>query len=152
PPLGLVLEHSVELALDPLRDAGGVVHEAGDLVEEAVAGLSHGKPRLSSQVCICLSMAAPTRGQSPLTSPSVACEPVLLVARLTTTTMRPFDGRTAAGHAHHPHRLSNHCTETVTVNGNGTYTTPAGFTLPGTGAATGYLPVGRHLQRRQQQQ
>jgi hypothetical protein len=28
-------------------------------------------------------------------------------------------------------------TETVTVNGNGTYTTPTGFTLPGTGTITG---------------
>jgi hypothetical protein len=28
-------------------------------------------------------------------------------------------------------------TETVTVNGNGTYTTPTGFTLPGTGTVTG---------------
>jgi hypothetical protein len=28
-------------------------------------------------------------------------------------------------------------TETVSVNGNGTYTTPTGFTLPGTGAVTG---------------
>ena len=28
-------------------------------------------------------------------------------------------------------------TETVTVNGNGTYTTPTGFTLPTTGTVTG---------------
>ena len=28
-------------------------------------------------------------------------------------------------------------TETVTVNGNGTYTTPTGFTLPATGSVAG---------------
>ena len=32
-------------------------------------------------------------------------------------------------------------TETVTVNANGTYTTPTGFTLPTTGIVTGTLPV-----------
>ena len=43
-------------------------------------------------------------------------------------------------------------TETVTVNGNGIYTTPTGFTLPTTGTVDRHLPVERHLQRRRQQQ
>ena len=42
-------------------------------------------------------------------------------------------------------------TETVAVSGNGTYTTPTGFTLPTTGTVAGHLPVGGHLQRRRQQ-
>ena len=42
-------------------------------------------------------------------------------------------------------------TETVAVNGNGIYVTPAGFTLPGTGSVDRHLRVGRHLQRRRQQ-
>src|SRR6266540_5428316 len=42
PLLGLVLEHGVELALDALGDAGGVIHQAGDFIEEAVGGLGHG--------------------------------------------------------------------------------------------------------------
>ena len=33
-------------------------------------------------------------------------------------------------------------TETVTVTGNGTYTTPAGFTLPSTGTRHRHLPGG----------
>src|SRR5262245_14049297 len=42
PLLRLGLEHGVDLALDPLRDAGSIVHQARDLVEKAVAGLGHG--------------------------------------------------------------------------------------------------------------
>ena len=42
-------------------------------------------------------------------------------------------------------------TETVPVSGNGTYTTPTGYTLPTTGTVTGHLPVGCQLQRRHQQ-
>src|SRR5215471_6945511 len=41
PLLRLRLEHGVDLALDTLRDAGRIVHQAGDLVEETVAGLGH---------------------------------------------------------------------------------------------------------------
>ena len=43
-------------------------------------------------------------------------------------------------------------TESVPVTGNGTYSTPTGYTLPDTGHRHGHLPVGRHLQRRRQQQ
>ena len=43
-------------------------------------------------------------------------------------------------------------TETVTVNGNGTYTTPTGFTLPTTGTVTGTYQWDASLQRRRQQQ
>src|SRR5437660_4078351 len=43
PLLRLRLEHGVDLALDALRDASGIVHQAGDLVEETVAGLGHGQ-------------------------------------------------------------------------------------------------------------
>ena len=39
-------------------------------------------------------------------------------------------------------------TETVTVNGNGTYTTPTGFTLPTTGAVTGTYQWNASLRRR----
>ena len=58
---------------------------------------------------------------------------------------------------HHLHAVQRRAartvdTETVTVSGNGTYTTPTGFTLPTTGTVDGNLPVERHLQRRQQQQ
>src|SRR5262249_54817781 len=42
PLLGLGLEHGIDLALDALRDTGGIVHQAGDLIEETVAGLGHG--------------------------------------------------------------------------------------------------------------
>ena len=43
-------------------------------------------------------------------------------------------------------------TETVTVSGNGTYTTPTGFTLPTTGTVTGTYQWDASLQRRRQQQ
>ena len=43
-------------------------------------------------------------------------------------------------------------TETVTVSGNGTYTTPTGYTLPTTGTVDRDLPVGCQLRRRRQQQ
>ena len=43
-------------------------------------------------------------------------------------------------------------TETVTVSGNGTYTTPTGYTLPTSGTRDWNLPVGCQLQRRRQQQ
>ena len=43
-------------------------------------------------------------------------------------------------------------TETVTVTGNGTYTTPTGYTLPTSRYGDRHLPVGRQLQRRHQQQ
>ena len=33
----------VDFALDPLGGAGGVIHQASDLVEEPVAGLGHRK-------------------------------------------------------------------------------------------------------------
>ena len=42
-------------------------------------------------------------------------------------------------------------TETVSVNGNGNYTTATGYTLPPV-ARNRHLPVGRHVQRRHQQQ
>src|SRR5581483_2445540 len=38
---GLVAHHRIDLALDPLGGAGGVVHRAADLVEKPVAGLGH---------------------------------------------------------------------------------------------------------------
>ena len=39
--------------------------------------------------------------------------------------------------------------ETVTVNGNGSYTTPVGYTLPSTGTITGtYQWIGDVLGRR----
>ena len=43
-------------------------------------------------------------------------------------------------------------TETVTVSGNGTYTTPTGYTLPTTGTVTGTYQWDASLQRRRQQQ
>ena len=43
-------------------------------------------------------------------------------------------------------------TETVPVTGNGTYTTPPGFHATEHGHGDRHLPVGRHLQRRRQQQ
>ena len=43
-------------------------------------------------------------------------------------------------------------TETATVNGNGTYTTPTGYTLPTTGTVTGTYQWDASLQRRPQQQ
>ena len=43
-------------------------------------------------------------------------------------------------------------TETVTVSGNGTYTTPTGYTLPTTGTVTGTYQWNATLQRRRQQQ
>ena len=42
-------------------------------------------------------------------------------------------------------------TETVAVNGNGTYTTPTGYTLPTTGTVTGTYQWDASLQRRRQQ-
>ena len=39
-------------------------------------------------------------------------------------------------------------TESVAVNGNGTYSTPTGYTLPTTGTVTGTYQWDRHLQRR----
>src|SRR5580704_17567415 len=41
PALSLGAEQGVELAPDALRDAGGIVHQPRDLVEETVAGLGH---------------------------------------------------------------------------------------------------------------
>src|SRR6195952_950199 len=38
---GLVAHHGVDLALDALRGAGGVVHQAADLVEKPIVGLGH---------------------------------------------------------------------------------------------------------------
>src|SRR5262249_54161140 len=75
PPLGLAPEHGIELALDPLRDAGGIVHEAGDFVEEPVAGLGHGEPRLNSQV-ICPSIAGLARWRRRAIYLSLVCKPV----------------------------------------------------------------------------
>ena len=43
-------------------------------------------------------------------------------------------------------------TETVPVSGNGTYTTPTGYTLPHDGHSDRDLPVERQLQRRHKQQ
>ena len=43
-------------------------------------------------------------------------------------------------------------TETDTVSGNGTYTTPTGYTLPTTGTVTGTYQWDASLQRRRQQQ
>ncbi len=43
PLLRLRLEHGIDFALDALCDAGGIIHQAGDLVEETVAGLGHGQ-------------------------------------------------------------------------------------------------------------
>ena len=43
-------------------------------------------------------------------------------------------------------------TETVTVSGNGTYTTPTGFTAADQRHGDGNLSVERRLQRRRQQQ
>src|SRR5450830_1379438 len=42
--LGLGPEQSVEFAPHPLRDPGGIVHQARHLVKNAVAGLGHGLP------------------------------------------------------------------------------------------------------------
>src|ERR1700733_746616 len=39
--LGLVAHHRIDLALDALGGAGGVVHQAADLVEKPIAGLGH---------------------------------------------------------------------------------------------------------------
>src|SRR5262249_24864233 len=74
PPLGLAPEQGIELALDPLRDACGIVHEAGDFVEEPVAGLGHGEPRLNSQV-ICPSIAGPARWRRRAIYLSLVCKP-----------------------------------------------------------------------------
>src|SRR6202012_3607926 len=41
--LGLVAPERVDLALDALGGAGGVVHEPADLVEKPVVGLGHGE-------------------------------------------------------------------------------------------------------------
>src|SRR5216683_6606694 len=38
---GLIADHGVDLTLDALGGAGGVVHQAPDLVEKPVAGLGH---------------------------------------------------------------------------------------------------------------
>src|SRR6185369_16135862 len=38
---GLVAHDGVDLALDALRGAGGVVHQTADLIEKPVAGLGH---------------------------------------------------------------------------------------------------------------
>src|SRR3981081_985854 len=38
---GLVAHHGVDLALDALGGAGGVVHQTADLVEKPIAGLGH---------------------------------------------------------------------------------------------------------------
>src|SRR4051794_8312543 len=46
---GLVAHHRVDLALDALRRARSVVHQAADLVEKPVAGLGHRKA--SARVC-----------------------------------------------------------------------------------------------------
>src|SRR5215472_16165470 len=45
PALGLGAEHGLDLAADTLRDAGGIVHQPRNLVEEAVAGLGHARLR-----------------------------------------------------------------------------------------------------------
>ena len=42
--------------------------------------------------------------------------------------------------------------ETAAVNGNGTYSTPTGYTLPTTGTVTGTYQWDRHLQRGHEQQ
>jgi len=39
--LGLVADHGIDLALDALGRAGGVVHQAADLVEKPIVGLGH---------------------------------------------------------------------------------------------------------------
>ena len=41
-------------------------------------------------------------------------------------------------------------TETATVSGNGSYSTPTGYTLPTTGGRDRHVSMGRQLQRRQQ--
>ena len=43
-------------------------------------------------------------------------------------------------------------TETATVSGNGSYSTPIGYTLPTNGHGDRHVPVGCHLQRRLEQQ
>src|SRR5258707_14806204 len=39
--LGLVADHGIDLALDALGGAGGVVHQTADLVEKPIVGLGH---------------------------------------------------------------------------------------------------------------
>src|SRR5450631_487066 len=38
---GLIADHGVDLALDALGGAGGVIHQSPDLVEKPIAGLRH---------------------------------------------------------------------------------------------------------------
>src|SRR6202011_5423852 len=38
---GLVADHGIDLALDTLSGAGGVIHQTPDLVEKPIAGLGH---------------------------------------------------------------------------------------------------------------
>src|SRR6185295_5713325 len=40
-PLGLIAHYRIDLALDALGGAGGVVHQAADLVKKPVRGLGH---------------------------------------------------------------------------------------------------------------
>src|SRR5271169_4984400 len=44
--LGLIAQHGIDLALDALGGAGGVVHQSSDLVEKSIAGLGHAKSPL----------------------------------------------------------------------------------------------------------
>src|ERR1700761_4815808 len=58
---GLVAHHGVDLALDPLGCARGVVHQPADLVKEPIVGLGHPGCSASLWAAIALTMAIPTR-------------------------------------------------------------------------------------------
>src|SRR5580698_9602547 len=56
---GLVAHHGIDLALDTLGRAGGVVHQPADLVKEPIAGLGHWGRSASMWAANTLTMAIP---------------------------------------------------------------------------------------------
>src|SRR4051794_25502022 len=81
-PFGLVAHHRIDLALDALGGAGGVVHQTADLVEEPIAGLGHFKT-LRSRLRVRLTtktMAIPKAGFKGMVLPlALSCRPFLAI-------------------------------------------------------------------------
>src|ERR1700704_5369514 len=67
---GLVADHRVDLALDALRGAGGVVHQAPDLVEKPIAGLGHLKNLRSAVVATSRQWRSLRQGSRPMSAAS----------------------------------------------------------------------------------